>query len=96
MIYGSFHSEDFPNVVIVKRVGTLEDVKRLDKRRPDKTDKEAVELGSYVVVEEQDGRNAGQERLYHIAYLRADNGWAEISDAIEGVKKRVEGHANGR
>ncbi len=89
-IYGRFHSKEFPNVVTVERMGTLEDVKKLDKRKPDKIDKKAVELGSYVVVKERDGRNAGNERLYHVGYLKADGGWAEISDAIEAATKKDE------
>jgi len=85
-IYGRFHSTKFPNVVTVERMGTLADVKKLDGRRPDKIDKEAVKLGSYVVVKEHDGLNAGKERLYHVANLRADDGWTEISKMIEAAK----------
>jgi hypothetical protein len=88
-IYGRFHSPEFENVVVVKRVATLDDVKEFEGRRPDKTDKKAIELGSYVVVEEQDGCNAGTPRamrLYHVAYLKADNGWSEISNVIEATK----------
>ncbi len=88
-IYGRFHSPEFENVVVVKRVAALDDVRKLDGRRPDKTDKKAVELGSYVVVEEKDGRGAGTERLYHVAYLKADDGWNEISKAIEEAKANV-------
>lgn len=86
MIYGRFHSEEFPNILTIERMAVLDDVKRLDGRKPDKIDRKAIELGSYVVVREQDGRNAGQESLYHIGYLKADNGWTEISAAIEAVK----------
>lgn len=88
-IYGRFHCEEFKNIVTVERMGTLEDVRKLDKRRPDGIDKKAVELGSYVVVKEHDGRNPGQERLYHISYLRADGGWGEISDAIDAAKAKA-------
>lgn len=81
VIYGNFHTPEDPNVLTIVRMGTLDDVKKLDKRRPDKIDKQAVELGSYVVVIQN-----GKERLYHIGYLRADGGWPEISAAIEAVK----------
>src|SRR5271165_1030473 len=37
-------------VVTILRVGTLEDVKKLDGRRPDKQDKHNVKYGGYVVV----------------------------------------------
>lgn len=86
MIYGRFHSKAFPNLVTVLRPAVLDDVKRLEGRRPDKIDKQAIELGSYVVVREEDGLGKGKERLYHIANLRADNGWTEISDALEATK----------
>lgn len=85
-IYGQFHSEEFPNVVTIERMAKLEDIKRLDGRKPDKVDREAIKLGSYVVIKEGDGRNAGEERLYHIGRLRADGGWTEISLAIEAAK----------
>lgn len=88
-IYGRFHSEDFPNILIVERMAVLDDIRRLDKRKPDKIDRKAIELGSYVIVREQDGHNAGGERLYHIGYLKADGGWGEISDAIEASKARA-------
>ena len=73
MIYGRFGDP----VDIVRR-GTLEDVKTLDKRRPDKHDRENVERGGYVVVRQDDGA----EVLYHLAFLRADDGIAEIDAAI--------------
>ncbi len=60
-------------------MGTLDDVKTLDQRKPDKQDRAAVESGGYVVVREEDGR----ERLYHQAYMRADGGAREIGAAIE-------------
>lgn len=88
MIYGRFHCDEFPNIVTILRIGTLDDVMRLDGRKPDKIDKQAVGLGSYVVVREKDGLGAGKERLYHIGYLRADNGWNEISNAIEAIKAK--------
>lgn len=69
--------------VTIKRMGTLEDVRQLDQRRPDKIDREAIRNGSYVVV-----LDGSLERLYHLAFLRADGGSLEITKAIEalGVK----------
>ena len=77
MIYGRFGDP-----VTIKRVATLEDVKLLDGRKPDKQDRDAIEKGSYVVVAEDDGA----ERLYHLAYLRADDGSREITAAIEALR----------
>lgn len=75
MIYGRFGGE-----VELVRVGTLDDVRSLDGRKPDKQDREAIDNGSYVVVRRRDD---GKEQLYHLAYLRADGGSLEISAAIE-------------
>jgi len=75
MIYGRFG-----NPVTIKRRGTLDDVRKLDGRKPDKQDREALALGSYVVVECD-----GKERLYHLAFLRADGGIREIDAAMEAV-----------
>jgi hypothetical protein len=58
----------------------LSDVEKLDRRKPDKMDRDALKAGSYIVV--LDGE---KERLYHKAYLRADGGAREIADAIEEV-----------
>ena len=73
----------FGQPVTIIRRGTLEDVKTLDKRKPDKQDEEAVALGSYVVVDD-----AGAQRLYHQAFLRADRGSVEIGEAIAQVEGR--------
>ena len=75
-IYGRFG-----DTVTLVRKGTLEDVQGLDRRKPDKKDREAVTAGSYVVVRQDDGK----ERLYHQAFLRADDGAQEISKAIEAL-----------
>lgn len=78
-IYGRFGD----TVTIVRRA-VLSDVMKLDKRRADKTDKKAVDAGSYVVIKQDDGT----ERLYHLAYLRADGGAAEITKAIEALEQQ--------
>ena len=72
-IYGRFGDE----VTIVRR-GELADVEALDHRKPDDQDRRLAEAGSYVVVRRSDG----EEILYHIAYLRADGGAAEILDTL--------------
>lgn len=70
--------ERFGEPCTIVRVGTLDDVHKLDGRKPDKTDREAVKCGSYVVVRFE----GGAERLYHQAFLRADGGAREIGEAI--------------
>ena len=76
MIYGRTGQ-----VVTIKRIAILDDVRRLDHRAPDKVDRSAIRSGSYVVVDD-----SGYERLYHQAYLRADGGSLEIADAIIAAK----------
>lgn len=75
MIYGRTGNE-----VKILRRGTLDDVTKLDGRKPDKQDREAIKLDAYFVVE-----CFGQERLYHLAFIRADGGAKEIDDEIERV-----------
>lgn len=76
MIYGRFG-----NPITILRAGTLEDVKQLDKRKPDKHDRANVKHGGYVVVRDE----RGKERLYHLAFMRADDGFAEIAKAMREV-----------
>lgn len=71
--------------VIIQRLGTLKDVSKLDGRKPDKQDREAVKLNAYVVVSEAE-RDDGKLRLYHIAFLRADDGAREIGAVIDACK----------
>ena len=71
------------NVVTVERYAVLADVKRLDGRKPDKQDLAALEAGSYVVVRDE----GGKERLYHQAYLRADDGAREIGAILAKVPR---------
>lgn len=63
--------------VTIKRLAQLEDIKRLEKRRPDKQDRAGLASGSLVIVDDH-----GEERLYHQAYLRADGGSREIGAAL--------------
>ena len=81
-IYGRFGVE-----IIIKRRAVLGDVQKLDNRKPDKQDREAIKAGSYWVVDfvgtkDRDGR----DRLYHLAYLRADGGIAEIDAACKATE----------
>lgn len=76
-IYGRFGDE-----VTIVRVGTLEDVKALDQRKPDQQDRDAVKNGSYVVTKHE----GGEERLHHLAFLRADDGIREIMDAVRAIE----------
>lgn len=66
--------------VTIKRIAVLADVQKLDGRKPDKRDREALENGSYVVVDD-----AGKERLYHQCFLRADDGAREIGKVIDAL-----------
>lgn len=77
MIYGRFGDP-----ITIVRVATLEDVRKLEGRKPDKADLEAVRNGSYVVVRRTDD---SAERLYHQAFMRADDGSREITAAIEAL-----------
>lgn len=81
MIYGRFGDP-----VAIVRLGTLDDVQSMEGRKPDQADRAAVEIGSYVVVRYLDDRDGRQTRLYHQAYLRADDGSREITAAIEALQ----------
>lgn len=82
MIYGRFGDE-----VQILREGTIEDVKTLDKRKPDKQDRDCLESCSYVVVLD----SWGFERLYHLGFLRADGGFTEVVEAMRkvGIQNKV-------
>lgn len=86
-IYGRFGVE-----VKILRRAVLEDVQKCDRRKPDKQDREALNAGSYWIVDfvgtkERDGK----ERLYHLAYLRADGGFSEIDDACKATEANKAG-----
>lgn len=69
--------------VTIVRWGTLEDVQKLDGRKPDKTDREAIAHDSYLVVRFADGK----EQLYHQAYLRADGAAQEIAAVRDALPR---------
>lgn len=76
MIYGRFGDP-----VTLVRMGTLKDVRELDRRKPDAQDKKCVAAGSYVVTRHEDG----SEHLHHLAYLRADDGLKELIEAVAAL-----------
>lgn len=78
-IYGRFGNE-----VTIVRMGTLDDVRTFDRRKADKQDRDALAAGSYVITREV---SSGQERLAHLAYLRADDGAAEIMCEVRRVQR---------
>lgn len=78
MIYGRFRDS-----VVIKRRAVIDDVKRFEGRKPDQIDRDALANDSYVIVE-----SYGKERLYHLAFLRADGGLREITEAIEAVSAK--------
>jgi hypothetical protein len=88
MLYGRFGGE-----VEIVREGTLDDVRKLDGRKPDKQDRDAIANGSYVVIRHvvpatQDGM---RETLCHLSYLRADGAFPEIVEAMRsaGIVNKV-------
>ena len=84
-IYGRFG-----DTLTVLRLASLDDVKKLGGRKPDKVDKAALESGSYVVCRDQDG----SECLYHQGYMQADGGSREITEAIASVTSAVDPAVN--
>jgi hypothetical protein len=78
VIYGRFGEE-----ITIMRMAVLADVRRLEGRRPDKQDREAVKHGCYVVCRDGDGL----ERLYHQAFMRADEGSVEIQRALAALEE---------
>ena len=74
MIYSRFGAP-----CIILGTASAEDFRRHERYRPNKQDREAIALGSYVVCLFP---SDGKARLQHLAYLRADGGSLEIADAI--------------
>lgn len=63
-------------VELIRPVTSLGEVEALESRPVDFYDTERIALGMYFVV-----RFPNQERLYDLAYLRADRGLVEINEA---------------
>lgn len=84
-IYGRFGVE-----LIIKRRAVLADVKALDHRKADKQDREALALGSYWVVDFKEATGSdSHDRLYHLGFMRADDGLNEIERAIIALGDRL-------
>lgn len=67
--------------VTLLRYATADDVQRLENRKPDKTDRAAIEGHCYIVCQNQDHNR--DEFVSHQAYLRADGAAAEIGAVID-------------
>lgn len=80
-IYGRFG-----DTITIVRAAVIGDVKTYENRRPDSRDYERVEQGGYFIVRSEDD---GKERLYDLAYMRADDGLTEIVRAIDALYPSV-------
>lgn len=76
-IYGRFGHK-----LTIERKATLEDIKPLTGRKPDKQDREALKHGSYWVGKYIDD---GKEDLHHLGFLKADGGAAEVSARLREI-----------
>ena len=63
-------------------------VKTLDKRKPDKHDRERIRLGMFVVATSADEKKNVDfvERIHEVAWLRADGGIHEIDEALKPLR----------
>ncbi len=70
------------------RMATEADVKTLDKRKPDKHDRERIRLGMFVVATSADEKKNVDfvERIHEVAWLRADGGIHEIDEALKPLR----------
>jgi hypothetical protein len=80
MIYGRMGGK-----IRLVRVGTAKDA-ALDHRKPDMHDRERARIGYLMVGRfvREDGTES-EDRLFDLAFLRADNGWDEIKQAAIAV-----------
>jgi hypothetical protein len=84
------------------RLATIEDVTTFERRKPDKEDRERTRDGWRAVArytggpslgsrkEETNGcgdENVGKEVLVDAAYVRATDGWREISKAFQALAR---------
>jgi hypothetical protein len=82
----------FGFAVKILRLAQPQDFRKLEGRKPDKKDAEAMKLEAVVIVTDVASPNGKPmpgpepEVLIHIAFLRADGGLGEIQDAIEALK----------
>ena len=73
-------------VTIKRPITSIVEVAELEKRRPDKHDKERLALNQYAVVEYADD---GREVMADLAMLLADEGIREIHTAARAVGCKV-------
>jgi hypothetical protein len=78
-IYGRFGDA----LTIVRRAVEA-DVQKFNGQKADDRDRQALANDQYFIVKYADN---GKEDLYHIGYLKADNGAQEIMAAIEALPK---------
>jgi len=62
-------------------MATLEDVRVMDRRKPDAQDKKSIANKCYIVTRHEDG----YETIHHIGFLRADEGIKEIAEAVTAI-----------
>jgi hypothetical protein len=84
MVYGRMGG-----TVRLTRMATPADAK-LDNRKPDAQDRERCEIGYLMVGRfvREDGTES-EDRLFDLAYLRADGGWKEIKEAARAAGNDV-------
>jgi len=66
----------------ILNVATADDVERLEKRKLDAYDRTALRERTYVVARDENALGSHTDRIFHLMYLRADGGLAEIQDEI--------------
>jgi hypothetical protein len=71
------------------RVATIDDVKTFECRRPDKQDRERTKDGWRAIARYVVGGSTRSDILVDAAYLKATNGWAEISEAFDALRTGV-------
>lgn len=73
--------------IVLEREATLKDIRPLDHRKADKQDAERISYGmlwvGYLTT------SPSEKRIFDLAFLRADGGWAEIDDE----RRRLMGEA---
>lgn len=81
----------FGFAVKILRLAQPQDFRKIERRKPDKRDFEAMNLEAVVIVTDVASPNGKTmpgpepENLIHIAFLRADGGLGEIQDAIKAL-----------
>lgn len=76
----------FGGKVTPVRLATVADVKAYENRKPDKQDRDRTSEGWRAIFKYED---TGKEFLADAAYLRADEGFAEIANAFRAMGSDV-------